>query len=127
MKDAGAAKTGRYVLEQHIGKFFLFTAVIQTEDPFFYMVAVIAVLNSADMDIPDLVRVNPEAIAFDEGVVAACDLRFTPEEELSEALAGIREKLRYSDVPDGLQGLGITFIIVGLMSLGFMGLSGIQL
>ena len=43
------------------------------------------------------------------------------------ALAGIREKLRYSDVPDGLQGLGITFIITGLMSLGFMGLSGIQL
>jgi len=43
------------------------------------------------------------------------------------ALAGIREKLRYSDVPNGLQGLGITFIIVGLMSLGFMGLSGIKL
>ena len=43
------------------------------------------------------------------------------------ALAGIREKLRYSDVPNGLQGLGITFVIVGLMSLGFMGLSGIQL
>ncbi len=43
------------------------------------------------------------------------------------ALAGIREKLRYSDVPAGLQGLGITFIIVGLMSLGFMGFSGIQL
>lgn len=42
-------------------------------------------------------------------------------------LAGIREKLKYSDVPDGLQGLGITFIIVGLMSLGFMGFSGIQL
>ena len=42
-------------------------------------------------------------------------------------LAGIREKLRYSDVPNGLQGLGITFIIVGLMSLGFMGFSGIQL
>lgn len=43
------------------------------------------------------------------------------------ALAGIREKLKYSDVPNGLQGLGITFIIVGLMSLGFMGFSGIQL
>ena len=43
------------------------------------------------------------------------------------ALAGIREKLRYSDVPDGLQGLGITFVIVGLMSLAFMGFSGIQL
>jgi Na+-transporting NADH:ubiquinone oxidoreductase subunit E len=43
------------------------------------------------------------------------------------ALAGIREKIKYSDVPDGLQGLGITFIIVGLMSLGFMGFSGVQL
>ncbi|MDX2413420.1 MAG: NADH:ubiquinone reductase (Na(+)-transporting) subunit E [Woeseiaceae bacterium] len=42
-------------------------------------------------------------------------------------LAGIREKLKYSDVPVGLQGLGITFIIAGLMSLGFMGFSGISL
>jgi len=43
------------------------------------------------------------------------------------ALAGIREKLKYSDVPAGLQGLGITFITAGLMSLGFMAFSGIQL
>lgn len=43
------------------------------------------------------------------------------------ALAGIREKLKYSDVPAGLQGLGITFIVVGLMSLGFMSFSGVQL
>ena len=43
------------------------------------------------------------------------------------ALAGIRERLKYSDVPAGLQGLGITFITVGLMSLGFMAFSGIQL
>jgi Na+-transporting NADH:ubiquinone oxidoreductase subunit E len=42
-------------------------------------------------------------------------------------LAGIREKLKYSDVPVGLQGLGITFIIAGLMSLSFMGFSGIRL
>jgi Na+-transporting NADH:ubiquinone oxidoreductase subunit E len=42
-------------------------------------------------------------------------------------LAGIREKLKYSDVPVGLQGLGITFIIVGLMSLGFMAFAGVQL
>ncbi len=42
-------------------------------------------------------------------------------------LAGIREKMKYSDVPDGLRGLGITFITVGLMSLGFMSFSGIQL
>ena len=42
-------------------------------------------------------------------------------------LASIREKLKYSDVPEGLQGLGITFIIGGLMSLVFMSFSGIQI
>jgi Na+-transporting NADH:ubiquinone oxidoreductase subunit E len=42
-------------------------------------------------------------------------------------LAAIREKLKYSDVPDGLKGLGITFIVVGLMSLGFMSFAGVQL
>jgi Na+-transporting NADH:ubiquinone oxidoreductase subunit E len=42
-------------------------------------------------------------------------------------LAGLREKLKYSDVPDGLQGLGITFITVGLMSMAFMLFGGIQL
>lgn len=43
------------------------------------------------------------------------------------SLAGIREKLKYSDIPDGLKGLGITFITVGLMSLAFMSFSGIKL
>lgn len=43
------------------------------------------------------------------------------------ALAGIRERLKYSDVPAGLRGLGITFITVGLMSLGFMSFGGIAL
>lgn len=43
------------------------------------------------------------------------------------ALAGIREKLKYSDVPAGLRGLGITFITAGLMALGFLSFSGIQL
>jgi Na+-transporting NADH:ubiquinone oxidoreductase subunit E len=40
-------------------------------------------------------------------------------------LAAIRERLRYSDVPDGLKGLGITFVVVGILSLAFMGFSGI--
>ncbi len=43
------------------------------------------------------------------------------------ALAGIREKMKYSDVPPGLRGLGITFITVGLMALAFMSFGGIQL
>jgi len=42
------------------------------------------------------------------------------------ALAGLREKMKYCDVPDGLAGLGITFITTGLLSLAFMGVAGIQ-
>ena len=42
-------------------------------------------------------------------------------------LAGIREKLKYSDIPEGFRGLGITYIIVGLMSFGFMSFGGIIL
>jgi Na+-transporting NADH:ubiquinone oxidoreductase subunit E len=42
-------------------------------------------------------------------------------------MAGVREKMRYSDVPAGLKGLGITFVTAGLMSVAFMMFSGIQL
>jgi Na+-transporting NADH:ubiquinone oxidoreductase subunit E len=43
------------------------------------------------------------------------------------ALAAIRERLRYHDIPEALRGLGITFIITGLMAIGFMAFGGIQL
>ena len=43
------------------------------------------------------------------------------------ALAAIRERLKYSNVPDGLKGLGITFIITGLMGLAFMSFIGISI
>ena len=42
------------------------------------------------------------------------------------ALAGVREKLKYSDVPEGLRGLGITFVSVGLISLCFLSFGGID-
>lgn len=42
-------------------------------------------------------------------------------------MAAIREKLQYSDVPKGLRGLGITFIVVGLMAFGFLSFSGFKL
>ena len=42
------------------------------------------------------------------------------------ALAGLREKMKYSEIPAGLQGLGITFITAGLMSMAFMAMAGIQ-
>ena len=43
------------------------------------------------------------------------------------ALAAIRERMRYSNVPPALRGLGITFILTGLMAIGFLAFSGIQL
>jgi len=43
------------------------------------------------------------------------------------ALAALREKMRYSNVPGPLRGLGITFIVTGLMAIGFMAFAGIQL
>ncbi|MCO4770634.1 MAG: NADH:ubiquinone reductase (Na(+)-transporting) subunit E [Deltaproteobacteria bacterium] len=43
------------------------------------------------------------------------------------ALAALREKMRYSNIPPGLRGLGITFILTGLMAIGFMAFAGIQL
>ncbi len=43
------------------------------------------------------------------------------------ALASIRERMKYSNVPPGLRGLGIAFILTGLMAMGFMTFSGIQL
>jgi Na+-transporting NADH:ubiquinone oxidoreductase subunit E len=43
------------------------------------------------------------------------------------SMAAIRQKLRYSNVPDGLRGLGLTMLITGLMALAFMSFSGISL
>ena len=43
------------------------------------------------------------------------------------ALAGLREKMKYSDIPDGLQGVGITFITTGVIALAFMAIAGIKL
>ena len=42
------------------------------------------------------------------------------------ALAGLREKMKYSDIPKGLEGLGITFVTTGLISLAFLGIAGIN-
>ena len=67
-----------------------------------------------------LFRSFAESVAFGSGAGVGWALAIV-------LLAGIREKLKYSDVPEGLRGLGITFITVGLMSLGFMSLGGISL
>ena len=61
-----------------------------------------------------------ESVAFGTGAGVGWALAIV-------ALAGVREKLKYSDIPAGLQGLGVTFITVGLMSLGFQSFGGISL
>jgi Na+-transporting NADH:ubiquinone oxidoreductase subunit E len=43
------------------------------------------------------------------------------------ALAGLREKMKYCDIPDGLQGVGITFVTTGVIALAFMAIAGIQI
>ena len=43
------------------------------------------------------------------------------------SLASIRERMKYSNVPPGLRGLGMTFIVTGLMAIGFMAFAGVQL
>ena len=78
----------------------------------------------------------PGAYVFPGGAIDAADAQVhniaahRPGQEgqrLTQAIAAIREKMEYSDVPAGLRGLGITFVVAGLMSVAFMVFSGIQL
>ena len=59
--------------------------------------------------------------------VSVAAVLLKPAQERNQALAAVRERLRYSNVPPALRGLGITFITVGLMAIAFMSFSGIQL
>jgi len=73
--------------------------------------------------MPDQARLPPihaESAVFGTGAGIGFALALV-------ALAAIRQRLRYSDVPEGLRGLGITFITTGLMAFGFMAFAGIKL
>jgi Na+-transporting NADH:ubiquinone oxidoreductase subunit E len=60
-----------------------------------------------------------ESLAYGFGVGAGWALAIV-------IFAAIRERLRYSDVPEGLQGLGLAFIVTGLLALGFVGFTGLE-
>lgn len=62
----------------------------------------------------------PEALVYGFGAGAGWALAIT-------LMSAVRHKLRYSNIPAGLRGLGMTFILTGLMAMAFMCFSGIQL
>jgi len=87
---------------------------------FLPLIAVNCAIMGASLFMVERSYTFPESVVYGAGAGIGWALAIA-------ALAGIREKLKYSDVPEGLRGLGITFITTGLMSLGFMSFSGLSL
>jgi Na+-transporting NADH:ubiquinone oxidoreductase subunit E len=87
---------------------------------FLPLIAVNCAILGASLFMVERSYTFPESIVFGFGAGVGWLLAIT-------AIAAIREKMRYSNVPAGLRGLGITFLLTGLMAIGFMAFSGIQL
>jgi Na+-transporting NADH:ubiquinone oxidoreductase subunit E len=106
------------ILEMFLDKFV--PALYNTLGVFLPLITVNCAILGASLFMVEREYTFAESLVFGAGSGVGWALAIV-------ALAGIRERLKYSDVPEGLQGLGITFIIVGLMSLGFMSFGGIDL
>ena len=106
------------ILEMVLDKFF--PALFQALGIFLPLITVNCAILGGSLFMVERDYNFPESVVFGFGSGVGWALAIM-------ALSGIREKMRYSDVPEGLRGLGITFITVGLMSLGFMSFSGVQL
>lgn len=106
------------ILEMALDKFFpaLYTAL----GIFLPLITVNCAIMGGSLFMVERDYTFPESVVYGVGSGIGWALAIM-------ALAGIREKMKYSDVPEGLRGLGITFITVGLMALGFLAFSGIQL
>lgn len=106
------------ILEMTLDKFF--PALYQSLGIFLPLITVNCAIMGGSLFMVERDYNLTESVVFGFGSGVGWALAIT-------ALAGIREKMKYSDVPDGLRGLGITFIVVGLMALGFMSFTGIKL
>lgn len=106
------------ILEMILDKFF--PALYNALGVFLPLIAVNCAIMGASLFMVERDYTFTESVVFGAGAGVGWALAIV-------VLAGIRERLKYSDVPQGLRGLGITFITVGLMSLGFMSFGGIDI
>lgn len=106
------------ILEMVLDKYM--PALYNALGVFLPLIAVNCAIMGASLFMVERSYTLPESVVYGAGAGIGWALAIA-------ALAGIREKLKYSDVPEGLRGLGITFITTGLMSLGFMSFSGLSL
>jgi Na+-transporting NADH:ubiquinone oxidoreductase subunit E len=95
-------------------------ALYTTLGVFLPLIAVNCVILAGSLFMQERDYTFPESVVFGLGSGLGWAIAIV-------AMAAVREKMRYSNVPDGLKGLGITFVTAGLMSLAFMMFSGIQL
>lgn len=106
------------VLEMVLDKYM--PALYNALGVFLPLITVNCAIMGASLFMVERQYTFPESVVYGTGAGVGWALAIA-------AMAGIREKLKYSDVPHGLRGLGITFVTTGLMSLGFMSFSGLSL
>ena len=106
------------IVEMTLDRFF--PALYNALGVFLPLIAVNCAILGASLFMVERNYVFGESVVFGFGSGVGWALAIV-------ALAGIRERLRYSNIPAGLRGLGITFLLTGLMAMGFMAFAGIQL
>jgi Na+-transporting NADH:ubiquinone oxidoreductase subunit E len=114
----GTIAAATQVVEMAIDRFL--PALYSTLGVFLPLIAVNCVIMAGSLFMQERNYTFAESVVFGLGSGTGFAVAIV-------AMAAIREKLRYSDVPLGLRGLGITFLTAGLMSMAFMLFSGIQL
>lgn len=111
---AAAVQIVEMTLDRHVPKLY------STLGIFLPLIAVNCAILGGSLFMVERAYTLPESVVFGFGSGSGFALAII-------ALAAIRERMRYSNVPEGLRGLGITFIVTGLMAIGFMAFVGIQL